>query len=60
MVYLVGESLMAIVSSGLFKKLKHTKANMNHPMDEKTKAANDMPLNPAVGSRSKISLKKSV
>ncbi len=51
---------MAIVSSGLFKKLKHTKANMNHPMDEKTKAANDMPLTPAVGSRSKISLKKSV
>ncbi len=51
---------MAIVSSGLFKKLKHTKANMNHPMDEKTKAANDAPLNPARATRIKTSLIKSV
>lgn len=57
---MVGESLMAIVSSGLFKKLKHTKANMNHPMDEKTKAANDAPLNPARATRIKTSLIKSV
>lgn len=51
---------MAIVSNGLFKKLKHTKANMNHPMDETTKAANDAPVNPVRATRIKTSLIKSV
>lgn len=49
---------MAIVSGGLFKKLKHTKANMNHPMDHKLESANDQLGANVVVKRSKVSLKK--
>lgn len=51
---------MTIVSGGLFKKLKHTKANMNHPMDEKPQSANDSHRGKAAPKRSKISLEKRV
>lgn len=38
---------MPIVSAGLFKTLKNTKANMNHQIDTAVKPAND----PAKGTK---------
>ncbi|MEC7577133.1 MAG: hypothetical protein VX740_10965 [Pseudomonadota bacterium] len=49
---------MAIVSGGLFSRLKHTKANMNHQMAEKPAAANDARGAKLLLARSKVSLNK--
>ncbi len=49
---------MAIVSSGLFTRLKHTKANMNHQMAEKPVTANDAGADRQLYSRHQVSLIK--
>tara|TARA_R110002124_G_scaffold129483_1_gene291030 strand:- start:341517 stop:341756 length:240 start_codon:yes stop_codon:yes gene_type:complete len=55
---------MTIVSGGLFQRLRNTKANMNHVMDDKTAVANDeqgkAPENSESSKASKLSGIKSV